>query len=120
MENRDKLLEAPNELIVAVESMNNNLVKVNALNTVLRALALGVSVKIGDKYLAMIQGRLFVKGLSCRDGVCHVQYLSYDLHFSSLLNSICEEQDKNPEWLEGVKAQADLVYNLNKSKGLEG
>ncbi|MNM92123.1 hypothetical protein D3C81_1044450 [compost metagenome] len=109
-------LDGKNEHLVTKDDIKKNLERINVVTTVLKALAVGVEVKLEGRFIVMVEGLLYIKGIrydtikkeSSND------YMGFNnISYEYLLTAAERVAKENPEWINRLKAETAIVVVLN-------
>jgi hypothetical protein len=111
-----KKLDGSNEHLQTKDDLKANLDKVNMFTAVLKALALGVEVKLENRFIVMVEGQLYIKGMKYDTKMeeASSSYLGFGhMPYSYFIPAIEREIAANPEWLENLKAETAVKMVMN-------
>lgn len=116
MEALDKL-DGTNSHLQTKDDLRVNLETVTAVSTVLKALALGIEVKLDGRFIVMVEGRLYIKGVSYNTGTQESSdsFMGYgnQITYDQLMDTITKAAVEDPEWLPRIKAEGAMKIVLN-------
>lgn len=118
-------LDGTNEHLQTKDDLKANLEKVNMFTAVLKALALGVEVKLENRFIVMVEGELYIKGVSynTKTEESSSSYLGFGhMPYSYFIPAIEKAAVADPKWLETIRAEVAIkmvMNNLDKTwKGI--
>jgi hypothetical protein len=112
-------MDGSNEHLQTKDDLKVNLDKVNMFTTVLKALALGVEVKLDNRFIVMIEGQIYMKGLKydSKTEEASSTYLGFDMPYSYFIPAIEKAAAADPKWFENLQfetASKMVLNNLDK------
>lgn len=105
-----------NEHLQTKDDLKINLAKVDMFTAVLKALALGVEVKLDNRFIVMVEGQLYIKGISYNTTTQEASsdYLGFSsMPYEYFIPAIEREAKATPDWLDKIHLETAIKMTMN-------